>query len=82
MLTDVAALSVSTIESTEVHPVILSVRVILYLVVPATTGVIVGLATVALLRLVVGDQLYEKLPDPPVAVGEAPSVMVLPTGKQ
>jgi hypothetical protein len=58
IVTDVAALSVSTIESTEVHPVILSVTVTLYLVVPATTGVIVGLATVELLQVgIVGDQL-------------------------
>ncbi len=57
MVTEAVGLIVSTIESIDVQPVTLSVIVILYLVVPATTGLIVGLATVALLRLVVGDQL-------------------------
>ena len=47
-------LRVSTIESTPVHPVTLSVTVILYVVVPATLDVIVGLATEVLLRLVEG----------------------------
>ena len=75
-------LMVNTIESTLVHPDILSVMLTLYVVVPATALVIVGFATLVLLRLVEGDQLYVKLPDPPVAVGEPPSVMVEPTGKQ
>ena len=57
-MTDAAELKVSTIESTDVQSVVLSVTVTLYLVVPATIGEIVGLATVLLLRLVVGDQLY------------------------
>ena len=64
------------IESTDVHPVTLSVTVTKYLVVPATGLAIVGLATVVLLRLVDGDHKYENLDDPPVAVGLAPNVTV------
>ena len=44
--------------------------------------VIVGLPTVVLLRLVDGDHAYEYLPEPPVAAGELPKVIVEPTGRQ
>ena len=81
-LADTAGLMVSIIESTEVHPDTLSVTDILYVVVPATIDVIVGLATDVPLRLVDGDQAYVKLPDPPVAVGEPPRVIVPDTGIQ
>ena len=44
--------------------------------------VIVGLATLVPLRLVDGDHAYAYLPEPPVAAGELPNVIVEPTGRQ
>ena len=55
IVTDAVAWMVSTIESDELHPVILSVTVTWYVVVPAVGLVIVGLAVVVLLRFVPGD---------------------------
>jgi uncharacterized membrane protein len=80
--TEAEEFKVRIMESTEEQPVTLSVTVSLYLVVPATTGVIVGLATVLLLRLVLGDQLYAKCPEPPVTAGDAPNVIEPDTGRQ
>ena len=76
-----AVLIVSIMESAVAQPVTLSVMVTLYLVVPAT-GVTVGLAAVALLRFVVGVQLYFRCPDPPDPVGDAPRLMGVNTGRQ
>ena len=42
----------------------------------------VGLATAVPLRFVDGDHVYAYLPEPPVAAGEQPNVIVEPTGSQ
>jgi len=77
-----AGLIVIIAESTAVHPDTLSVTRSLYVVVLATTDVMVGLEALVLLSRVFGDHKYVKLPDPPLAAGIAPKVIVAATGIQ